>query len=876
MQTEYKRHSLSILQSKYTEGDIFQQPSLKLANLKSGKKIIFCNHITNQELSSNINALEKIDGKSSLGKFHYYPISLSYKEKLSKEDKITMSFKGYILGHLQSKQPEYGKMIYGQKKKSIKIKMNTSIRKVKNVIEKIKEFSDTPPPFFLNRHCQICQFQKQCKDKAIEEDHLSLLNQLGHKEIIKKNNKGVFTINQLSYTFRPRRKRKKPDGYRRPHSIALRALAIREQKIHVYEMPSLPNAKTEIYLDVEGQQEKTFHYLIGILIVNGNTMNKYSFWADTPEKEQEIFHEFLEIMKDQTDFTVYHYGKYEMNFLKRMKKSIDNESDLIDQIQSHSCNLLSVFFTNIYLPTYTNGLKDVGKYIGFQWSDEKASGLQSLVWRKRWDITGDKTFKEKLIQYNQDDCHALYRVKKLIEGIITKESEENDNVVHFKNFRKNSNLKFIIGEFAMPEFEQINKCAYFDYQRERVHVRTNPYLKKYYAKKPKRTKTKYRLKCKPNEIINPVTNAACPLCDKKNRKRFNPLSKKAIDLKFTRSGVRRHVIEYQSNLYYCRKCKKSFIPAEYKNIRHKYGHNLMCWTIYEHIVNKQSFRQIEATLFELFGLKINKSNVHTFKSYINEYYKDTFNFLSEKILRSRIIYVDETPINMRFETGYAWIFSNMEEVVTFYKPTREGEFLKEYLADYKGILVSDFYAAYDSLDCLQQKCLIHLIRDFNDDLLKNPFDEEFKDIARRFTLLMQSIVETIDQYGLKKRHLNKHNKSVDKFFKVVLSGEYKSEVATQYQKRFARNREKLFLFLNHDGVSWNNSIAEHAIKLLATHKNKNLNFFRESRMEEYLQLMSIYQTCHYKGISFLKFLLSKEKDMDSYCQRMMRKNRIDE
>ncbi len=82
------------------------------------------------------------------------------------------------------------------------------------------------------------------------------------------------------------------------------------------------------------------------------------------------------------------------------------------------------------------------------------------------------------------------------------------------------------------------------------------------------------------------------------------------------------------------------------------------------------------------------------------------------------------------------------------------------------------------------------------------------------------------------------------------------------------------LFLNHDNVAWNNNAVEHAIKLLATHKNKNLTFFRESRMEECLKIMSIYQTCKYKGISFLKFLLSKDKDIDIYCEKFLKKRRI--
>ena len=60
------------------------------------------------------------------------------------------------------------------------------------------------------------------------------------------------------------------------------------------------------------------------------------------------------------------------------------------------------------------------------------------------------------------------------------------------------------------------------------------------------------------------------------------------------------------------------------------------------------------------------------------------------------------------------------------------------LKDFKGVLVSDFYAAYDAIQCPQQKCLIHLIRDLNDDVLKHPFDEEMKQLALELYRLAQA------------------------------------------------------------------------------------------------------------------------------------------
>jgi hypothetical protein len=79
--------------------------------------------------------------------------------------------------------------------------------------------------------------------------------------------------------------------------------------------------------------------------------------------------------------------------------------------------------------------------------------------------------------------------------------------------------------------------------------------------------------------------------------------------------------------------------------------------------------------------------------------------------------------------------------------------LGDVLAGFKGVLVSDFYGGYDAISCRQQKCLIHLIRDINEDLVRHPFNEELTFVATRFGALLREIVETIDRYRLKKRHL---------------------------------------------------------------------------------------------------------------------------
>ena len=160
-----------------------------------------------------------------------------------------------------------------------------------------------------------------------------------------------------------------------------------------------------------------------------------------------------------------------------------------------------------------------------------------------------------------------------------------------------------------------------------------------------------------------------------------------------------------------------------------------------------------------------------------------------------------------------------------------------------------------------------VIRDLYSVLIKNPFDEELKALTTDFGQLLRRIIATVDRYGLKRRHLGKHEKEVDKFFRVLSTKSLTSEPAQAIQVRMKRNQDRLFTFLKYDGVPWNNNNAEHAVKVFAYYRVIANGKMTEIGLTNYLLLLSIYQTCQYKGISFLKFLLSGEVDLDKYSER---------
>ena len=130
--------------------------------------------------------------------------------------------------------------------------------------------------------------------------------------------------------------------------------------------------------------------------------------------------------------------------------------------------------------------------------------------------------------------------------------------------------------------------------------------------------------------------------------------------------------------------------------------------------------------------------------------------------------------------------------------------------------------------------------------MKSPFDQELREVVQPFATLFRTIIETVDKYGLKRRHLHKHRRQADEFLQSVREKKLTSDFAVKYQSKFAKYGERLFTFLDHDGVPWNNNNAEHAIKRFVKYRRNADGRFTEKSLGNHLILLSVLETCEYQ------------------------------
>src|SRR5262249_34836617 len=231
-----------------------------------------------------------------------------------------------------------------------------------------------------------------------------------------------------------------------------------------------------------GDPDRDFYYLIGLRITSEGDPLHYSYWADSPADEREIWTNCHRTLYQLANPRLIHYGAYETQFLKRMKARFPEagRASQLDELMSSAQNLLSVIYPHVYFPTYTNGLKEVASYLGYRWSSDSPSGLAALGWRLRWELSREETLKDKLIVYNAEDCAATEKLANALAAICRPESalEGTYPTVNADTLKREYPQRFGDVDFVLPEFRMINKAAYWDYQRSKVYLRTNGRLRR--------------------------------------------------------------------------------------------------------------------------------------------------------------------------------------------------------------------------------------------------------------------------------------------------------------------------------------------------------------------------------------------------------------
>jgi predicted RecB family nuclease len=318
----YRRRALEAFLGACQPSDVVRDPT-SWAAVNGAPRVIVNVTVGDHDLQAQLHAAEQIEGQGGRGAANYAPVLFVRTNQLARSDKLLLAFQALALASVQGAIPPVAKLVHGDGQKVLKLKVEPLLGEVRQLVVQLRAAQAEPsaPRVTLNGHCSACEFRAACRRAAEAADDLSLLRGMPAKEVEKHRSQGVTTVTQFSHTYRPGRRGKRLSGKARRHDHALQALAIREKKVYVLDNPTIPHSGAALYLDVEGLPDRDFYYLIGLVAVRDGTCTSYSFWADDRGQEKANWDACARLIEGFGDCTLYHYGRYELRFLDRMKQA---------------------------------------------------------------------------------------------------------------------------------------------------------------------------------------------------------------------------------------------------------------------------------------------------------------------------------------------------------------------------------------------------------------------------------------------------------------------------------------------------------------------------------------------------------------------------
>lgn len=193
---------------------------------------------------------------------------------------------------------------------------------------------------------------------------------------------------------------------------------------------TLPKSDAEIFFDIEVDPMRDICYLHGFIERHDgdNTSERYiACFADspTPAAEEAVFAGAWEYLRRTGPAAVYYYSKYERTIWRKLREKyprVCTQNELEEFFKNATDLYYDVVRPHTEWPTRDFSIKTLAKYLGFAWRDTHPSGAASIEWYHRWVESSDPAIKQRILDYNEDDCRAtrvlLDGIRKLPVGIL--------------------------------------------------------------------------------------------------------------------------------------------------------------------------------------------------------------------------------------------------------------------------------------------------------------------------------------------------------------------------------------------------------------------------------------------------------------------------
>lgn len=346
-----------------------------------------------------------------------------------------------------------------------------------------------------------------------------------------------------------------------------------------------------------------------------------------------------------------------------------------------------------------------------------------------------------------------------------------------------------------------------------------------------------------------VKLSKCPDCKGKLSKTVEIRERYIEDVQPVKSTV----IKYRIHRKYCKKCKKIVEPKilqAFPNFR--FGLFLCLYIIALNKGLSLPLRRIKELLLFTYSLHISVGEIENIIDKVAEEFGPEYENMKKQLKQMKSIYADETSWYINGKLNWLWIFLSEKIAVYHIQNSRGKKVPAKMLKGFRGILISDFYNAYDQ-GKINQKCLVHLLRDiFNWKKVKYFNSKELRKFALRLKKIILDAIYTEEK--------SKHNRV--KFEKKILrliSKNCKDGEIKRMNRRLEKHLNSLFTFLEYP-VEFSNNKAERVLRPCVV--ARKISYGSRSKLGAYnfAVLKSVFETCKINEKNFFEYGMSYLQD----------------
>ncbi len=375
---------------------------------------------------SEPDVLVKKAGHSWLGDWYYVPYTVKLGKKPKPEYQLVAVFGAYVLAEMQGVWPETAGLFL--KEKQYAVNLERYVPKLQDALDDCLDtqhgvlISSHPPEVFISRsRCDMCPWLGHCYQEAKAQNHLSLLPGVTQRRYPTLVEMGISTVEALAKA-QPSHLADSLDV----EQIVTEKMIFQAQanwtgkaiaRLHNSRFPLIPDdvptTDIELYFDIEAAPDKDLIYLHGVLVVNSRTREEtfHALIAESPEQEETAWFEFLALVDSHPNAPIYHFCPYEAQTVSRLSELYGDGGVNIDHLLNRFVDIHKRIVEAVAIPVESYALKHLARWMGFEWRDADANGAQSICWYDDWLTTGDRTYLNTILRYNEDDCRATHRVK---------------------------------------------------------------------------------------------------------------------------------------------------------------------------------------------------------------------------------------------------------------------------------------------------------------------------------------------------------------------------------------------------------------------------------------------------------------------------------